>query len=210
MLKIWGRRNSANVQKVMWLVGEVGLAHERIDAGGPFGGLNDPKFLAMNPHGRVPVIEDDGAIVWESHSILRYLAARHQTESLWASDPAERSLADRWMDWTLASLQPAFGGVFLGFYRTPESKRNWPAIDAAVESCAEQFELLDRHLARQPYLAGDRLTLADFTAGTLLYRYFEMEIKRPDIPYVKAWYERLSERPAYREHVMIPFEDMRG
>src|SRR5215471_18759090 len=104
MLKVWGRRSSFNVQKVMWLVGELGLAHEHIPAGGSFGGLDDPAFRALNPHGRVPVIQDDGVAVWESHAILRYLAARYGEQQFWSADPLMRSYADRWMDWSQCSL----------------------------------------------------------------------------------------------------------
>ena len=121
MLKVWGRRSSFNVQKVMWLIGDLGLAHEHIDAGGRFGGLDAPEFLAMNPHGRVPVIREDDAIVWESHAILRYLAARHGGETFWSGDPATRARIEGWMDWSQTSLQPDFlEGVFWGFFRTPE------------------------------------------------------------------------------------------
>jgi len=137
MLKIWGRRNSFNVQKVMWLVGELGLEHEHINADGSFGGLDAPSFLAMNPHGRVPVIaDDDGTTVWESHTIIRYLAARYGLNTFCPADPAERSLADRWMDWALATLQPDFMDVFWGFYRPPPSpngtgpKSGTPSRDA--------------------------------------------------------------------------------
>jgi glutathione S-transferase len=118
MLKIWGRRNSFNVQKVMWLVGELGLEHQHIDAGGSFGGLDRPEFLQMNPHGRVPVVDDDGVIVWESHSIIRYLSAKYGRDSFWIEEPAQRSFADRGMDWSLATLQPDFMDLFGGFYRT--------------------------------------------------------------------------------------------
>jgi glutathione S-transferase len=189
MLKVWGRRSSFNVQKVLWLVDELRLPHEHIDAGGRFGGLDAPGFLAMNPHGKVPVIEDDGTVVWESHAILRYLAARHGGARWWPDDPAERSLAERWMDWSQTTLQPAFlMGVFWGFYRTPAQRM-----------------LEDRY-----YLLGDALTLADIPAGTALYRYFALDIERPSVPNVAAWYSRLRERPAYRAHVMLPFEELRG
>ncbi|PWB80622.1 MAG: glutathione S-transferase [Methylocystaceae bacterium] len=211
MLTIWGRRNSFNVQKAMWLVGELGLGHEHIPLGGPFGGLDDPAFLARNPHGRIPVIDDDGTIVWESHAILRYLAARYGGERFWPSDPAARSHADRWMDWAQTTLQPEFlNGVFWGYYRTPEPQRNWPAIHASVARTAEHYKLLDRWLADKKFLAGDELTLADIPAGTTLYRYFDLDIERPSIPNVEAWYARLRERPAYAEHVMVPFADLKG
>ena len=210
MLRVWGRRGAFNVQKVLWLIGELGLDHEHIDAGGKAGGLDDPDFVAMNPAGRVPVIDDGGRIVWESHTILRYLAARHGAESLWPGDPAERSEADRWMDWSQTSLQPAFMDLFWGFYRTPEDKRDWLAIARALERCRACYRLLDAQLGERAHLAGDAFSLADIPAGTSLYRYHELDIERPPLPHVAAWYERLAGRPAYREHVMLPFDDLKG
>ena len=212
MLQVWGRRNSSNVQKVMWLVGELDLPHEHIPAGGSFGLTQSPDFLSMNPHGRVPVIKDsDGTIVWESHSILRYLAARYGSPRFWSDDAGQQSQADRWMDWSQSTLQPAFlTGVFWGFYRTPAALRNTKGIDESLGRCAQHFQLLDRVLAERPFIAGDSLSLGDIAAGSNLYRYFELDIKRPDIPNVEAWYERLKLRPAFREHVMVPFDELFG
>jgi glutathione S-transferase len=210
MLKIWGRRNAFNVQKVMWLIGELGLDHERVDAGGSFGGLDAPDFLRMNPHGRIPVIEDKGTIIWESQAIIRYLAARHARGTLWPTEAAARSFADRWMDWSLATLQPAFLDLFWGYYRTPAEKRDRSFIDKAIERCDRCYRLLDSNLSDQPYLAGERFTMGDVPAGTTLFRYRSLNIKRPLLRNVEAWYRRLAERPAYREHVMIPFDDLFG
>jgi glutathione S-transferase len=211
MLKIWGRRNSINVQKAMWAVGELGLAHERIDAGGQFGGLDTEEFRAMNPNARVPVIDDNGVIVWESHAIVRYIAAKYGEGTLFPSDPARRAHSDQWMDWTTADLQPAFiGGVFWNFYRTPEPQRNWQAIRQGIARSAILFKLLDRHLADKNFVGGDTLTIGDIAVGAQCYRYFELEIDRPAIPNVEAWYERLQTRPAYREHVMVAFDDLRA
>jgi glutathione S-transferase len=211
MLTVWGRRSSFNLQKVMWLVGELAIEHRHIEAGGQFGGLDAPEFRAMNPHGRVPVIDDNGTIVWESHAILRFLAARYGRGTFWSDDEATRSLSDRWMDWAETSLQPDFlNGVFWGFFRTPEAQRNWKAINARIERCARHFELLDRMLAGQAFMLGERLSLADIPVGTNLYRYFNLDIARPSVPNVEAWYRRLQERPAYRTHVMIPFDELRG
>jgi glutathione S-transferase len=210
-LKIWGRRSSFNVQKVLWLVGELGLAHEHIPAGGGFGRLDEPAFLALNPHGRVPVLQDGDALVWESHTILRYLAARDSGGGFWLDDPADRSRVEGWMDWSQTSLQPDFlNGVFWGYYRTPEAQRDWPAIHRSLARCVEHFRLLDRILATRPFLMGDELSLADIPTGTSLYRYFELDIERPELRHVTAWYKRLQLRPAYREHVMVPFADLRG
>jgi glutathione S-transferase len=211
MLKIWGRRSSFNVQKVMWLVGELDLAHEHIELGGRFGGLDDPAFLAMNPHGRVPVIQDERATVWESHAILRYLAACHGAGQFWPDDPARRAQMDGWMDWSQTALQPDFlNGVFWGFYRTPDAQRNWPAIRAALSRCDGHFRKLDRLLSNRPFLLGEALSLADITVGTSLYRYFELKIERPSLPEVERWYRSLQQRQPFRAHVMIPFEELRG
>jgi glutathione S-transferase len=211
MLTIWGRRSSFNVQKVMWLVDELGLPHRHIEAGGSFGGLDAPEFRAMNPHGKVPVIDDGGTIVWESHAILRYLAARHGEGGFWDGDPSVRSQWDRWMDWAQTMLQPDFlMGVFWGFYRTPEAQRDMPVVRKKIELCARHFTLLDRLLEQRAFLLGDRLTLADIPAGTALYRYYNIEIDRPKLANVERWYARLQDRPAYRQHVMVPFGELYG
>ncbi|HTT84903.1 MAG TPA: glutathione S-transferase family protein [Rhizomicrobium sp.] len=211
MLRIWGRKNSLNVQKAMWAVGELGLPHERIDAGGPFGGLDTEKFRALNPNRRVPVIDDGGTVVWESHAIVRYLAARYGAGTLAPENPGERARSDMWTDWTLADLQPAFvGGVFFPFWRTPENKRDWPSIRRGVARTAALFQLLDRHLEGRAFIAGDELTFGDIPAGAQLYRYFSLEIERPSLPNVEAWYERLKSREAYRTHVMVSFDDLKG
>lgn len=211
MLTIWGRRSSANVQKVLWLVGELDLPHTHIPAGGDFGGLNDPAFRAMNPHGRVPVIDDGGVVVWESHAILRYLAAVHGADRFWSADPAARAPIDGWMDWAQTALQPAFlGGVFWGGYRTPEAQRDAAAVAGALERTVACLSLVDRLLADRPFVGGETLSLADIAIGTHLYRYFELELDRPDLPRLAAWYGRLKARAPYREHVMVPFGELKG
>jgi glutathione S-transferase len=211
MLTIWGRPSSFNTQKVLWLADELGLEYEHIPAGGSFGRLDDPAFRAMNPHGRVPVVEDGDAVVWESHACLRYLAARYGQGSFWADDPAKRAIVDGWMDWSQTALQPAFlNGVFWSYYRTPEAQRDWPTIKRNLARCAEYFGLLEPMLETRPFLLGDRLSLADIPIGTSLYRYFELDIERPALPNVSAWYARLQQRPAYRKHVMLPFGELYG
>jgi glutathione S-transferase len=156
-------------------------------------------------------MRDEDTIVWESHAILRYLAARHGAAKFWSDDPAVRARVDGWMDWSQTSLQPDFLiGVFWGFFRTPESDRNWPAINASLARCAIHFGKLDRLLEGREFLLGDTLTLADITAGTSLYRYYELEIERPQFALLERWYRTLRERPAFCEHVMTPFEELRG
>jgi glutathione S-transferase len=211
MLTVWGRRSSFNLQKVMWLVDELGLPHKHIELGGKFGGLDKPEFLAMNPHGRVPVVQDGETVIWESHTILRYLAARYGKQQLWPEDPAQRSLVDRWMDWSQTALQPDFLiGVFWGFYRTPADKRDMPRVNAAIARSARDFAQLDKQLEGKKFLLGDTLSLADIPAGTNLYRYYGLEIERPRLPNVERWYRNLQERPPYRAHVMVPFDELFG
>jgi glutathione S-transferase len=211
MLKVWGRASSFNTQKVLWLLDELSLPYEHIPAGGSFGRLDEPLFRAMNPHGRVPVLEDDGLAIWESHAILRYLAARYGSDRFWCDDPGTRSLADRWMDWSQTTLQPDFlTGVFWGYYRTPDALRDWPAINRSIARCADHFRLLDAVVMMRPFLLGEALTLADIAVATSLYRYFELDVERPAIPNVRAWYERLQQRPAYRARVMLAFDELRG
>ncbi|HBI22255.1 MAG TPA: glutathione S-transferase [Legionella sp.] len=210
-LTIWGRRNSFNVQKVMWLIAELDLPHLFIPTGGSYGGLDSPTFLAMNPHGRVPVINDNGHVVWESHAILRYLAAKFGQGNFWSDNIQVRSTYDQWMDWSQTALQPDFlTGIFWGYYRTPPAERNLAAIQTSLMHCNAHFHLLNHLLEKKQFIGGDSISLADITIGTTLYRYFELDIQRPSLHNVEAWYERLQTRKAYREHVMIPFDDMKG
>ncbi len=137
MLKFWGRRSAFNVQKAIWMIGEVDLEHEHIDAGGDTGGLDEPAFRKMNPHGRIPVIDDGGLVIWESNSIIRYLAAKYGGERLWDPDPATRSLADRWLDWGLATGQRDFLELFWGYYRTPEQDRDAAYVAERFRRCAD-------------------------------------------------------------------------
>ncbi|MEM1046610.1 MAG: glutathione S-transferase family protein [Pseudomonadota bacterium] len=211
MLKVWGRRNSSNVQKVMWLIGELGLDHEHIPAGGSFGLTETPEFRAMNPHGRVPVIDDNGTVVWESQAILRYLATLSASPPLWPETPGERAQQDQWMDWSVQTLQRDFLiGVFWGFYRTPEAKRDQHAIEAAVATCTRHFQLLDTVLADRPFMSGSAFGLADIVVGSNLYRYYTLDIDRPAVPNVEAWRDRIESRPAYRDHVMVDYSELFG
>lgn len=209
-IELWGRRSAFNVQKALWALGELRLDFVHHDAGGAVGGLDTPGFLAMNPHGRVPVLVDSQGSIWESHSILRYLGAQYGDGALWPEAPAARSRADRWMDWAQTSLQPDFMKLFWGYYRTPESERNEHRIAAAARACDEHFRTLDAHLASQLFLGGDAFTLGDIPAATSLYRYFEMGLDVPRHGHVDAWYARLRDRPAFRDNVMVPFDALRG
>lgn len=204
MLTIWGRTNSLNVQKVMWTVAELGLAHERIDAGGSFGGLDEPAFIAMNPNRLIPVIRDGEAVIWESNAIVRYLAARHGAGGLWPEDPALRAEADRWMDWQLTTAQPAMGPVFMGLVRTPPEQRDLAAIRRQAQRLGETMQVLDGHLAGRRFVGGDVLTMGDVPVGCVAWRFLNLDITRPELPNLARWYGELQEHEAYRRHVMLP------
>jgi glutathione S-transferase len=212
MLRIWGRRTSSNVQSVMWTVAELGLAYERYDLGHRFGGLYTPEFLAMNPNGTIPVVrDDDGEPIWESAAIVRYLAGRYGGAPFWPTDPAARAQVDKWAEWSKVNVAGNFSGpIFWRVVRTPASRRDREAIEQAVATLDLYLDIAENQLARHPYLSGDAFTVADVQFGHLLYRYFDIDIDRRARPNLVAYYEGLALRPAYREHVMIPYDDLRA
>ncbi len=203
MLKIWGRRNGLNVQKLMWCVNELGLEHERIDHGGPFGGNDADWYLAMNPNGLVPTISDDGFVLSESNSIIRYLSEKHGRGSLWSEDIQARAIASKWMDWQLGTLINSVMPIFYSLVRTAPEDRDQGALTEAVDLAAVQFIILDQQLSETPFLAGETFNMGDIPVGVLTYRWFNLDIPRPEVPHVEAWYARLQQRPAYCEHVMM-------
>jgi glutathione S-transferase len=205
MIKIWGRKNSVNVQKVLWCCDELELPYERVDAGGTFGGTHEPEYLAMNPTGLIPTFRDDGFTLWESNTIVRYLATKYGAGTLWPEDPSARALAEKWMDYQLGTLWPAFKAAFLGLVRTPPEKRDPDQIRGSLESTAETLDILDAHLAGEEYVAGADLTVGDIALGSTVYRWLNMEIQRPEMPNLEAWHDRLTTRPAYQKNVMVPF-----
>lgn len=204
MLRIWGRTNSVNVQKVMWVVGELDLPHERIDAGGAYGGLDTAAYGAMNPNRKIPVIDDAGVVVFESNAIVRYLAARYGAGGLWAEDPARRAKADQWMDWQVAVLGVDMGPLFLQLIRTPEPERDPALITLTHERTVAHWTLLDAHLATHPFVAGDAFTMGDVPLGALCHRWLNLPCSRPALRHLEAWSRRLQGRDAYRAHVMLP------
>ena len=205
MLKIWGRSNSVNVQKAMWCIGELGLVHERIEAGMSYGKNNEDWYLEMNPNGRVPVIDDDGFILWESNAVVRYLSAKHSMGHLCPDSLQARADCDRWMDWQQTTLGPPMTTAFWNLVRTPPDQRDRAVIDKAVEQSAQTFAILDRHLAGRDYMLGDELSMADIPVGAMVYRWYALpEIEQPNQPNLQAWYERLTTREAFKTHVMLP------
>jgi glutathione S-transferase len=210
MITLWGRRNSINLQKVLWTLDELGLAFEHLDAGGAAGGLDDPAFRAMNPQGRIPVLRDGEAAIWESNTIVRYLCAAYAPDRLCPISPLERAKAEAWMDWEAALLQPAIMGLFWGFYRTPAAQRDVARIRDLEAHAGSAITILDRWLEQRRFVAGAEFSMADIPVGTLMHRYFGIEISRPDAPHVAAWRLRLEDRIGYRTHVMRPFDELFG
>lgn len=210
MLELWGRKNAYNVLKVVWLLEELKLDYRHHDLGSNPGDLDSAEFRALNPHGRIPVLRDQGEVVWESNTVLRYLASQYSAGEFWSQDALLRSRSERWMDWELCKLQPDFIDLFWGFYRTPPADRDASLIESAGARCARHFRKLDHELAWQPYLAGERFGIGDISCAVCLYRYFEMgfAVERPEN--VMRWYRRLAEREAYRDTVMLVFDDLRG
>ncbi len=204
MLKIWGRATSSNVQKVMWLCAELSLPHERIDAGGPFGGTREAAYLAMNPNGLVPTIADDDFVLWESNTILRYLANRHAARDWYPVEPRSRAQVEKWMDWSTTTFGPALFNAFWQLVRTPEGERDAALIADSARKTGAVLRIADAQLAGRAFLCGDAPTLADICVGVNLYRWFELPLERPELPALRAWYERLKLRPPYRDVVMIP------
>jgi len=203
-IKIWGRRDSSNVQKVLWCCGELGIAFERIDIGGKFGGNKEKPYLDRNPNGLVPTIEDGSFVLWESNSIMRYLVDKYGQGKLLPSTPEGRADANRWMDWQLSTFNPAIVPLFWGLIRTPEEKRDKAVMDAALQKTINAWKIVDDQLARASYLAGNEFSLGDIPLGVWAYRWYNLPISRPDFRNVKSWYDRLCRREPYKSHIMIP------
>jgi glutathione S-transferase len=202
MLKIWGRNTSSNVQKAMWAIGEIGLRYERIDVGGPFGKNKEPAYLAMNPNGLVPTLEeDDGFLLWESNAIVRYLAAKHHSP-IEPADLRTRALANKWMDWQLSVMGPAITPVFWGLIRTPPGERDAKAIEAGKVKTTEAVKMLDAQLAKTAFVAGSTFSYGDIPVAVMSRRYRDLVPDRPRFDHFERWYAAIAARPAFQEHVV--------
>ena len=204
MLKIWGRTTSVNVQKVLWCCAELGIEYERVDLGGPFGGNQDPEYLAMNPNGLVPTVQDGDLILWESNTICRYLATTHRGERLYPAEPAARALVERWMDWQLSAVGAPMGVLLFGLIRAKPEQRDPAAIEAARRKALAAWTIVEDELEGRRFLGGSELTLAEIVLGTLVYRWHAFPIERPALKNLRAWYDRMRERPAFKTHIEIP------
>jgi glutathione S-transferase len=188
----------------MWCVAELGIPHQRIDAGGKHGVTDTPEYLAMNPNARVPTIDDDGFILWESNAIVRYLAARHGRGTLCPDDDCQRADADRWMTWQAATVGAVMRPLIITMFRTAPAERDPDTVAAQVAAVGKLWAMLDARLEDRDYVAGEALTMGDIPIGAYAWRWFSVEAERPELPHLDAWYARLTARPAYREHVMVP------
>ncbi|QPM90490.1 glutathione S-transferase family protein [Pseudooceanicola algae] len=209
-MKLYGRKTSINVQKVRWLLGELGAAHDLEEMGGAFGGLDTAEFGAMNPNRLVPVLKDGDLVLWESNAILRYLARNYAGGRFEGGSAAEIAQADMWMEWFQSQAYPQIITIFYQTVRLPRAERDPAVRDAAVQRLNVAWEMLDGHLQGRSFLVGDQLTLGDIVIGASLYRYFTMEFERPSLPALEAYYDRLQQRPAYGDGIMVSYESLRA
>ena len=200
MLRLWGRLSSINVRKVVWAAQELHVELQRSGAGGQFGVVREEHYLAQNPNGLVPLLEDDetGVVLWESNAIVRYLCARHAPGTLYPEALPARFIAEQWMDWQQTALNPAGRDAFLQWIRTPTGQRSPALIAASVAATEPLMALLDVHLARQPFMAGDYFTMADIPVGCEIHRWWGLPQDRPARPHLERWYHSVSTRPGAR------------
>ncbi len=204
MIRVLGRANSINVQKVMWCAAELGVDVDRIDIGGAYGGNDQPEFLAKNPNGRIPVLEDGDLTLWESNTIVRYLCETYGDAPWRPADKTPRALASQWMDWYLTCLHAPMTVIFWALIRTAPEDRDEAAVAKAVEDASAFWTIIDAHLAERDFIIGDAPSMGDIPVGCAAYRWHEMDVDRPDLPNLLAWWRRLSKRSAYRDNVMLP------
>lgn len=211
MLKIWGRQSSSNVQALMWCVDELKLDFERVDAGFTYGLVDGEEFRAMNPNGTVPVLRDgQDAVIWETGAILRYLATAYGGGDFWPQEPAARAQIDKWAEWAKINITLKFTEpIFWQLVRTAPSQQDPVAVENSLEILNEFLSIADQQLAKQPFLAGGHLTLADIQFGHCLYRYFDMDMQRQDFAHIERYYGQLTARKAYQKHVMVSYEELR-
>ncbi len=209
MIKIYGRITAFNVQKVLWLADELALGYELVEIGGKFGGLDTEEFTLLNPVQKIPVLIDGENSIWESHTILRYLVAKYGDINWYPDCPYKRSLYERWLDWSQTTFQPVFMSVFWRYYRMPTNKRNMDAIQHDLEKCFNCLDVVNQQLSASNYLAGNSMTLADISVGTILYRLTEqgLDVTLPE--FVTRWYQSLRNRSGYKKWVMSDFSELR-
>ena len=204
MLKIWGRISSINVQKVALAAADMGIPFERIDAGAAFGKNKTPEYLAMNPNGLVPVIEDGGHVMWESNAILRYLCAKHSAGKLCPGDLATRATADQWMDWQACALVPAMHSAFWTLIRTPVAERDPAVVEASRVKTEAAMEILEAHLSKHEWVAGQSVTMAELALVPTVHRWFGLPMENVPRPHAQRWYEAFMARGSAAGILTLP------
>lgn len=204
MLHIWGSTSSINVRKVVWAAQELGLEFQRTDAGGQFGLVKEADYLAKNPNALVPLIEDEGTILWESNVIVRYLCAKHSPDGLYPLDINERFAAEQWMDWQQTSLNPAGRNAFIQLIRTPEEKRQPELIAQSNAATGALLDMLDAHLARHAFVGGEKFGMADIPLACEMHRWNGLPQTRIARPHLDRWYEGILARPTARGVLDLP------
>ncbi|HJT14636.1 MAG TPA: glutathione S-transferase family protein [Dongiaceae bacterium] len=197
MLRLLGRNTSGNVQKVIFLLEELGSPYTREDYGRQFNNTQDAAYLKLNPNGKVPTLVDGDTVVWESNTILRYLAAKHKKETLYPTDPAARTEVERWMDWLLASVNYQYVQVFKDSKKAANERA--ASFEADAKELAAQLSILDGAMAGKAWIVGKDFTLADVALGPIMHRCLDFPIALPALGNLKAWREKLKERPAFRK-----------
>ncbi|EHG5983686.1 glutathione S-transferase family protein [Escherichia fergusonii] len=206
MITLWGRNNSTNVKKVLFTLEELELPYQQILAGREYGVNHDADYLAMNPNGLVPLLRDDECelVLWESNTIVRYLAAQYGVNRLWIDNPARRAEGEKWMDWANQTLAPAHRGILMDLVRTPPEQRDQAAITASAKECDELFAILDDELAKQKWFSGNEFGVGDIALSPFIYNLFNVGLTWTPRPNLERWYQQLTKRPAFRKVVMIP------
>ena len=204
MVTLWGRNNSTNVKKVRWTLAELNLPYEQIMAGQSFGVNRDAAYLALNPNGLVPMLKDGDDVLWESNTIVRYLAAQYGADSLWQASPIQRAKSEKWMDWANETLSPVHRKILFGLVRTPAEQRNMAEIEAAIEACEPLLDILESTLAKQTWLSGEAFGVGDIAVAPFVYNLLETVKTWQPRPHLARWYQQLAERPAFSDVVMIP------
>lgn len=205
MLEIWGRPYSSNVIPVIWTANELGLDYTLQLAGGSFGKLDTDAYARINPNRMIPAIRDGDFALWESLSIVRYLSDRYGAGTLSPSDIQTRAIADQWMEWSASRAFMPVIYLFFATVRTQPDQRDPAKIAKLRDEAHEALTILDAHLADRPYVCGEKFSMADIPLGCIAYRYFNVDVDRPTLSHVQAWYARLAERSAYQDHVMRHF-----
>jgi len=204
MLRIWGRISSINVRKVVLAAQLLEVPFERIDAGKEFGIVTTPDYLAKNPNAMVPLIEDGDVTLWESNVIVRYLCAKYGTGSFYPQNLAHRFDAERWMDWQQTALNNASRDAFVQLIRVEPQRRNQALIDASIAATGPLMAMLDQHLSRSAFMAGEAIGMADIPIACEIHRWWGLPLERPYQPHLQRWYASLLALPASRGALDVP------